>query len=227
MSHVRWSTSSRSSFQLMTGVTVDIGLPRSIVICVKVDNRLPCSIVQVILLQQSHCTLSSFFLDLLVGCSSTWRCAYEHFSKSTSTLGLVEQAFWMVPPFTTWVIASSFEVILARRSDRKADAEGNNQNSLFHDRDHRLIVMLRVGGKKSLDVHVLAIRIPTQIDQLLSALEELKTSACALKKKQLGEQDENRPQDSVSTSCKKMVVPPDDTTVTYEFLPMSASNFVL
>ena len=25
--------------------------------------------------------LSSFFLDLLVGCSSTWRCAYEHFPQ--------------------------------------------------------------------------------------------------------------------------------------------------
>ena len=61
--------------------------------------------------------LSSFFLDLFVGCSSTWRCAYEHFfPKPTTTLGLVEQAFWRVPFFTKWVIASSFELILARPS---------------------------------------------------------------------------------------------------------------
>ena len=26
--------------------------------------------------------LSPFFLDFLLGCSSTWRCAYEHFSQS-------------------------------------------------------------------------------------------------------------------------------------------------
>ena len=45
---------------------------------------------------------SSFFLDLLHGCSSTWRCAYEHFSKTATTLGLVEQAFWRMPPFTEW-----------------------------------------------------------------------------------------------------------------------------
>ena len=30
--------------------------------------------------------LSSFFLDLLVGCSSTWRCAYEHFSPNRHPL---------------------------------------------------------------------------------------------------------------------------------------------
>ena len=34
------------------------------------------------------------------------------FTKSTTTLGLVEQAFWRVPLFTKWVVASSFEVIL-------------------------------------------------------------------------------------------------------------------
>ena len=30
--------------------------------------------------------LSSFFLDLSVGCSSTWRCAYEHFSPNLQPL---------------------------------------------------------------------------------------------------------------------------------------------
>ena len=30
--------------------------------------------------------LSFFFLDLLLGCSSTWRCAYEHFSPNLQPL---------------------------------------------------------------------------------------------------------------------------------------------
>ena len=38
------------------------------------------------------------------------------FPKSTTTCGLVEQAFWRVPLFKKWVIASSFEVILAKPS---------------------------------------------------------------------------------------------------------------
>ena len=38
------------------------------------------------------------------------------FSKTASTLGLVEQAFWRMPFFTEWSGASSFEVILARQS---------------------------------------------------------------------------------------------------------------
>ena len=36
------------------------------------------------------------------------------FTNSASTLGLVEQAFWRVPLYTEWVIASSSKVILAR-----------------------------------------------------------------------------------------------------------------
>ena len=45
--------------------------------------------------------MSSFFLDLLVGCSSIWRCAYEHFSPNWQPLlVLYKQAFWRVPPFT-------------------------------------------------------------------------------------------------------------------------------
>ena len=35
------------------------------------------------------------------------------FTKSATTLGLVEQAFWRVPLSTEWIGASSFEVILA------------------------------------------------------------------------------------------------------------------
>ena len=38
------------------------------------------------------------------------------FPKSASILRLVEQAFWRVPPFTKWVVASSSKVILARQS---------------------------------------------------------------------------------------------------------------
>ena len=45
-------------------------------------------------------------------------CVWALFPKPTTTLGLVEQAFWRVPFFTKWVIASSFEVILARPSRR-------------------------------------------------------------------------------------------------------------
>ena len=40
-------------------------------------------------------------------------CIRALFPKSASILRLVEQAFWRVPPFTKWVIASSLEVILA------------------------------------------------------------------------------------------------------------------
>ena len=62
--------------------------------------------------------LSSFFLDLLQGCSPTWRCAQEQIPKFATTLCLVVQAFWRVPLFTKWVIASSSKVILARPSRR-------------------------------------------------------------------------------------------------------------
>ena len=40
-------------------------------------------------------------------------CRRALFSKSATTLGLVEQAFWRMPLFTEWIGASSFEVILA------------------------------------------------------------------------------------------------------------------
>ena len=39
--------------------------------------------------------LSQLFLDLVLGCSSTWRCAWKHFfTISVSILGHAEQAFW-------------------------------------------------------------------------------------------------------------------------------------
>ena len=46
LSCVRWSSSNRSSFHVMTGVTLDIGCPRSFVTVTTVDNRLPYAFVQ-------------------------------------------------------------------------------------------------------------------------------------------------------------------------------------
>ena len=47
-----WSSAPyKSVFQLMTDVTLYNELPRSVVTFVTVDNRLPCSILQVILLE--------------------------------------------------------------------------------------------------------------------------------------------------------------------------------
>ena len=58
-------------------------------------TRLSCNF------QHIHCTLSPFFLDLLLGCSSTWRCAWEHFSSNLHPFFWpVEQAFWRMPFFT-------------------------------------------------------------------------------------------------------------------------------
>ena len=85
--------------------------------CVTVDNGLPRSIMQLMLLQHSYCT----FVIILFGPSARLfvnlaMCIRALFPKPTTTLGLVEQAFWRVPLFTELVIASSFKVILARPS---------------------------------------------------------------------------------------------------------------
>ena len=85
MSCIRWSTSSGSSFQLMTGVTVDIGsflswlLSRLTTGC----NTISC---QSFFFNMTSALLASFFWDLLQGCSSTWRCAEEHFSPNLHPL---------------------------------------------------------------------------------------------------------------------------------------------
>ena len=47
----------------MTGVTIDIGSPRSLVIFVTVDNRMLHVFVQIILLQHGNCT----FVIILFG----------------------------------------------------------------------------------------------------------------------------------------------------------------
>ena len=83
----------------------------------KGEKGVPCSIMQFILLQHSHCTsvtiLFKPFARLFINLAMRIRAL---FTKSATTLGLVEQAFWRVPPFTKWSGASSFEVILARQS---------------------------------------------------------------------------------------------------------------
>ena len=69
------------------------------------------------------------------------------FRTQTTTLGLVEQAFWRVPLFTKWVIASSFEVILARPSRHSTTGTFSSGTSgsrwfsliLLHERIRRRI----------------------------------------------------------------------------------------
>ena len=71
-------------------------------------------IVQPMLLQHGYCTFVIFlfgpFTRLFVNLTM---CTRALFTKSATTLGLVEQAFWRVPLFTEWIGASSFEVFLA------------------------------------------------------------------------------------------------------------------
>ena len=78
------------------------------------SQQVALSIMQVILLQHGCCTFviilfgpfSRLFINLTM-------CIRVLFPKPTTTLGLVEQAFWRVPLFTERIGASSFEVILA------------------------------------------------------------------------------------------------------------------
>ena len=73
----------------------------SIMTFVMVHNRLTCSIMQVILLQHGHCTFVIILLDLLPGLFiNLTLCTRALFTKSATTLGLVEQALWRVPLFT-------------------------------------------------------------------------------------------------------------------------------
>ena len=70
--------------------------------------------------QRSHCTPFFWkkkkkpFVKLFINLTM---CVWALFPKPTTTLGLVEQAFWRVPFFTKWVIASSSEVILRGHRD--------------------------------------------------------------------------------------------------------------
>ena len=75
------------------------------------------SFLPISLFQHSHSTFVIFrfrpFCRLFINLTM---CIRALFPKSATTLGPVEQAFWRVPPFTEWIVASSFEVILARPS---------------------------------------------------------------------------------------------------------------
>ena len=89
MSCVRWSTSNRSLFQLMIGVTIQIRSPRPFVIFVTVDNKLPYIFVP-IFLQHGCCTFviilwrhfSRLFINLMMCiralfsqiCKHSWSC---------------------------------------------------------------------------------------------------------------------------------------------------------
>ena len=132
----------------MTSVTVDIGSPRSLVTFVTVDDRLPYVFVPIILLQHGYCTLviilfgpfTRLFINLTM-------CIQALFTKPTTTLGLVEQAFWRVPLFTERICASSFKVILARPSKHSttwtlsSGTSGSRRISLIllHERIRRRI----------------------------------------------------------------------------------------
>ena len=118
--------------------------PRSIVTVVGNTS----SFMPITLLQHSYCTFviilfgpfSRLFINLTV-------CVWALFTKPTTTLGLVEQAFWKVPLFTKWVIASSSKVILARPSRHSTagtSASGTSGSrwfslSLLHERIRRRI----------------------------------------------------------------------------------------
>ena len=100
---IRWSTTNKSSFQLMIDRCHDsyqLG-PRSLVIFVTVDNKQPCIFVPIVVLQHGYCT----FVIILFG-PFTWliinltMCIRTLFTKSATTLYLEEHAFWRVPCFT-------------------------------------------------------------------------------------------------------------------------------
>ena len=82
-----------------------------------IQNRSRRSVVWLMLLQHSYCTfviiLFGPFARLFFNPAMRIRAL---FTKSATTLGLVEQAYWRMPFFTEWVSASSFQVILAGQS---------------------------------------------------------------------------------------------------------------
>ena len=100
------------------------------------------------LFQQSHSTfvLIRFgpFRRLFINLTM---CEWALFTKPTTTLGLVEHAFWRVPFFTKWVIANSSKVILARPSRRSTTGTSASGTSgprwfsliLLHERIRRRI----------------------------------------------------------------------------------------
>ena len=69
-------------------------------------------------------------------------CIRALFSKSAITHGLVEQAFWRVPLYTKWVIASSFDVILAWPS--RQSTTGTFSSGTSGSRRISLILLQRI-----------------------------------------------------------------------------------
>ena len=98
--------------------------------------------------QHSHCTFVIIIFGLSAGLFFNLEMRMRALlTKSAPTLGLVEQAFWKMPSFTEWVIASSSEVILARPSRHSTTWTSSSGTSdsrrisliLLHERIRRRI----------------------------------------------------------------------------------------
>ena len=77
---------------------------------VSIHNRSPCSLVMLILLQHSHCTLVTILFRPVAGLFVNLAMRIRAlFTKSASIFWLVEQALWRMPLFTEWSGASSFD----------------------------------------------------------------------------------------------------------------------
>ena len=132
--------SNRSSIHVVT--TIFTKLPWSTL----VGNR--SSFMPITLLQHGYCTFDHYsFWTFLLGCSSTWGGAYEHFSKKGRHSWSCRTTFWRVPPFTKSVNASLLKVILARPSRHSTTGTFSSGTSgprrfsliLLHERIRRRI----------------------------------------------------------------------------------------
>ena len=108
-----------------------------------VYNGSPRSIVLLMLLQFRHCTFvnirSRLFAKVFVNLAV---CIRALFTKPASIFGLVEQAFWVMPLFTEWIGASSFDVILAGPSRHSTTGTSGSRRIsliLLHERTRRRI----------------------------------------------------------------------------------------
>ena len=81
-------------------------------------------------------------------------CEWAFFPKTATILVFVEQAFWRMPSFTEWVIASSSKVILARPSRHSttrtltSGTSGPRWFSLTHGFDGELFPRLSISWRK-------------------------------------------------------------------------------
>ena len=98
--------------------------------------------MMLMLLQHCHCTFVTIlftpFARLFINLAMRIRAL---FTKSATTLGLVEPAFWRVPLFTKRIGPSSFEVILTRPSRQSTTGTLASGTSLIlpHERTRRRI----------------------------------------------------------------------------------------